>query len=65
VHRDAVRYRQVSYGDALQQRLNVMDSTAFSLCLDNNVAILVFDLNDPHAIQKAVSGEKVGTLVHG
>jgi uridylate kinase len=42
-----------------------MDSTAFSLCLDNNVPILVFDLNDPHAIRKAVSGEKVGTLVHG
>ena len=41
-----------------------MDSTAFSLCLDNNVPILVFDLQDPHAIQKAVVGEKVGTLVH-
>jgi uridylate kinase len=41
-----------------------MDSTAFSLCLDNNVPILVFDLNDPHAIRKAALGEKVGTLVH-
>ncbi len=62
---DAVKYDQLTFIDALRQRLNVMDSTAFSLCLDNNVPILVFDLNDPHAIRKAVSGEKVGTLVHG
>jgi uridylate kinase len=42
-----------------------MDSTAFSLCLDNNVPILVFNLDDAHAIRKAVSGQKIGTLVHG
>jgi len=63
-HPDAVKYDEITFIDALRQRLNVMDSTAFSLCLDNNVPILVFDLNDPHAIRKAVSGEKVGTLVH-
>ena len=62
---DAVRYDHLTFIDALKQRLNVMDSTAFSLCLDNNVPILVFDLNDPHAIEKAVTGQKVGTLVHG
>jgi len=61
---DAVKYDQLTFIDALKQRLNVMDSTAFSLCLDNNVPILVFDLNDPNAIHKAVMGEKVGTLVH-
>jgi uridylate kinase len=60
---DAVKYDQLTFIDALKQRLNVMDSTAFSLCLDNNVPILVFDLNDEHAIRKAVLGEKVGTLV--
>jgi uridylate kinase len=60
---DAVKYDQITFVDALKQRLNVMDSTAFSLCLDNNVPILVFDLNDEHAIRKAVSGEKIGTLV--
>ena len=60
---DAVRYDEISFIDALKQRLNVMDSTAFSLCLDNNVPILVFDLNDEHAIRKAVLGEKIGTLV--
>ncbi|MEO6004560.1 MAG: UMP kinase [Opitutus sp.] len=60
---DAVRYDQITFVDALRQRLNVMDSTAFSLCLDNNVPILVFDLGDEHAIRKAVLGEKIGTLV--
>jgi uridylate kinase len=62
-HADAVKFDQLTFIDALKQRLNVMDSTAFSLCMDNNVPILVFDLNDEHAIRKAVLGEKVGTLV--
>jgi uridylate kinase len=61
---DAVKYESLTFIDALKGRLNVMDSTAFSLCLDNNVPILVFDLNDEHSIRKAVLGEKVGTLVH-
>lgn len=62
-HADAVKYESITYIDALKQRLTVMDSTAFSLCLDNNVPILVFDLNDEHAIRKAITGEKIGTLV--
>jgi uridylate kinase len=62
---DAVKYDQITYIDALKQRLNVMDSTAFSLCLDNNVPILVFDLGAEHAIRSAVLGEKIGTLVKG
>jgi uridylate kinase len=57
-HADAVKYEEISFIDALRQRLNVMDSTAFSLCLDNNVPILVFDLNDPHAIRKLSSAKK-------
>ncbi len=61
---DAVKYEHITFIDALKQRLNVMDSTAFSLCLDNNVPIIVFDLGDEHAIRKAVLGEKIGTLVH-
>jgi uridylate kinase len=63
-HADAVRFDQLTFIDALKQRLNVMDSTAFSLCMDNNVPILVFDLGDEHAIRKAVLGEQIGTLVH-
>ena len=62
-HADAVKYDQITFIDALRQRLNVMDSTAFSLCLDNNIPILVFDFNDAHAIRKAVTGQKIGTLV--
>jgi uridylate kinase len=60
---DAKRYDQLTFIEALKQRLNVMDSTAFSLCMDNNVPILVFDLGDEHAIQKAIVGDKIGTLV--
>ncbi len=62
-HPDAVRYDELTFADALNQRLNVMDSTAFSLCMDNNVPILVFDLNAPGSIRRAVLGEKIGTLV--
>ena len=62
-HPDAVKYDNLTFIDALKQRLNVMDSTAFSLCMDNNVPILVFNLEDPHAIRKAIAGEHIGTLV--
>ncbi|MBL9213835.1 MAG: UMP kinase [Opitutaceae bacterium] len=61
---DAVKYDSLTFIDALKQRLNVMDSTAFSLCLDNNVPILVFNLDEDHAIKDAVQGKKIGTLVH-
>lgn len=63
-HPDAVKYDEISYIDALKQRLSVMDSTAFSLCMDNHIPILVFNLSDSHAIMRAVLGEKIGTLVH-
>ena len=62
-HADAVKYDEITFIDALRQRLNVMDSTAFSLCLDNNVPILVFNLSQEHAIKDAVLGKKIGTLV--
>ncbi len=62
-HPDAAKYDQITFIDALRQRLKVMDSTAFSLCLDNNVPVLVFNLAEPHVIKRAVLGEKVGTLV--
>ncbi|TVR48981.1 MAG: UMP kinase [Puniceicoccaceae bacterium] len=60
---DAVRYETLSYMDALRQRLNILDSTAFSLCLDNQVPILVFNLYEKDSIKRAIRGEKVGTLV--
>ena len=62
---DAVKYDQLSYIDALQQRLNILDSTAFSLCMDNEVPILVFSLTEEGSIKRAILGETVGTLVCG
>ena len=62
-HTDAVRYDSLSYMDALENRLSVMDSTAFSLCMDNQMPILVFDLEQEGSIVKAVRGESIGTLV--
>src|SRR5437868_4327828 len=59
----AKRYAQISYLEALQKRLKVMDSTAFSLCMDNKMPIIVFDLFKPHNLRRVVLGEKVGTLV--
>jgi uridylate kinase len=57
------RYDTVTYAEALVKRLRIMDSTAFSLCMDNKVPIIVFDMSVPENIKKVVCGEKVGTLV--
>jgi uridylate kinase len=64
-NRKAKRYSQITYLDALRQQLKVMDSTAFSLCMDNKMPIIVFDLFRPHNLKRVVMGEKVGTLVTG
>ncbi|MCI0538541.1 MAG: UMP kinase [Verrucomicrobiales bacterium] len=61
----AKRYTQVSYQEALVKQLKVMDSTAFSLCQDNRMPIIVFDLFTPNNLVRVVKGEKVGTLVTG
>lgn len=60
---DAVRYEHLTYNDALQKRLNVMDQSAFSLCQEQKLPIVVFNFNDEENLKKAVNGEKVGTLV--
>ena len=59
----AVRYEKITYLQALQQQLKVMDSTAFSLCMDNKMPIIVFDFGKLHNLRRVVMGEKVGTLV--
>jgi uridylate kinase len=61
----AKRFAQISYLDALQKQLKVMDSTAFSLCMDNKMPIIVFDLFKPHNLKNVVLGEEVGTVVTG
>lgn len=59
----AQRFDRVSYSDALTKRLQVMDSTAFSLCMDNRIPIVVFDMNTPTNFRDIVLGRKVGTVV--
>ena len=61
----AVRYEQLTYLEVLKSGLQVMDATATSLCMDNNLPIVVFDLNRRGNIRKVVCGEKIGTLVKG
>ncbi len=61
----AVKYGKLTYLDVLQKNLKVMDATAISLCMDNNMPIIVFNLNVPGNIRKIVSGEPLGTLVSG
>ena len=61
----AKRFSHISYLEALQRQLKVMDSTAFSLCMDNKMPIIVFDLFRPHNFKRVVMGEKVGTIVTG
>ena len=60
---NAKKYDTLTHHDVLAQELHVMDSTAASLCMDNNVDILVFNLNNPHNIVDAVCGKPIGTLV--
>ena len=65
VNKGAKRFDGLSYLDALRMRLEVMDSTALSLCMDNNLPIIVFDLRAPRSVERVVAGELIGTLVHG
>ena len=62
---DATRYEQVSYLQVLQERLQVMDATAVTLCMDNRLPIIVFNLKTPGNIRRVVMGEAVGTVVSG
>ncbi|MBP5535796.1 MAG: UMP kinase [Bacteroidales bacterium] len=61
----ATKYGELTFQEALSKRLKVMDLTAFALCEENNLPIYVFDMNKPGNLLKVVSGEAVGTEVHG
>lgn len=63
VNPDASKFEFLTYRDALEKRLEVMDTTALSLCMENNVPIIVFDLFAPGSIQRIISGEKLGSLI--
>ena len=60
---NAIKYDEITYLDILNKDLKVMDSTAISLCKDNNIPLIVFAMDNPSNIIKAVKGEKIGTLV--
>jgi len=65
VHKKARKFKELTYIDVLQRNLKVMDATAISLCMDNNLPIIVFDLAKRGNIRRVVLGEKIGTVVRG
>lgn len=60
---DAERYSEITFNEVIQKGLSVMDMTAFTLCQENNLPIIVFDMNKPGNLAKLVEGEEVGTLI--
>lgn len=60
---DAQRFERLTYLDVLSKNLRVMDSTAISLCMDNDLPIIVFDLNRPGNMKRVIMGEKLGTMI--
>jgi uridylate kinase len=64
-HPDATRYTELTYADVLTERLAVLDATAVSLCMENDLPIIVFDLNEPDNIHRAAMGGQVGTRISG
>jgi uridylate kinase len=65
VHPEARRYSELTYAEVLTERLRVLDATAVSLCMENDLPITVFDLNEPDNVRRAALGEPVGTRIHG
>ena len=62
---DAVKFDEITYMDAISRNLGIMDLTAFTLCMENNLPIVVFGMNERGNIMRAACGEKIGTLVRG
>lgn len=62
-HDDAIKIDEITYLEVLNKKLNVMDTTATSLCMDNDIPILVFDINKSGNLKKLIEGKKIGTIV--
>ena len=62
-HKDAVKIDEITYLDVLNKKLNVMDTTATTLCMDNEIPIVVFDINEHGNLKKVLLGETIGTIV--
>jgi uridylate kinase len=61
--KNATKYGTLSFQEAYEKNLNIMDMTAFTLCQENNLPIIVFDMNVPGNLEKLVQGEEIGTLI--
>lgn len=61
---NAVKYSEITFAEAYDKGLKIMDLTAFTMCRENNLPILVFDMNTPGNLRKVLAGETVGTLIH-
>ena len=59
----AVRFDRISFDEAIERNLRIMDLTAFTLCRENNLPIVVFDMNTPGNLKRLISGEKIGTII--
>ena len=62
--KDAIKFNEISFDEAYEKNLKIMDMTAFTLCKENNLPIIVFDMNKPGNLVKLVEGKKVGTLIY-
>ena len=62
--KDAIKFNEISFDEAYERNLKIMDMTAFTLCKENNLPIIVFDMNKPGNLVKLIEGEKVGTLIY-
>jgi uridylate kinase len=60
----AVKYSELTFEEAYNKGLKIMDLTAFTMCRENNVPILVFDMNTPGNLRKVMEGKEVGTIIH-
>jgi len=65
VDENAVKFNQLSYLEVLKQGLKVMDSTSVSLCMDNKLPMIIFNVREKNSIKRVLLGEKIGTLVGG
>lgn len=64
LHKDAVMFNEISYIDVLNKGLKVMDATAVSLCMDNSLPMITFNLLEKGSIARVIKGDKIGTLIH-
>ncbi len=64
IYNDAIKFTTLTHQEVLEKKLEVMDSTAAALCMDNNINIMVFDMNERGNIKRAANGENIGTLIY-